>query len=141
MYEYILTMQHIDPDILSEIGDKTLLDIGIPTGDIICLKRDCMVWWNGPDAKQKCSDTDQSLTSKSRSPTCPSQKKVAYEKKYHDGSSCQFTAFPMIPGNDNRPRDYDLWYQSTDHGVWLPVPKRFIVCEDAEKERNGFSNF
>ncbi|KAG8216760.1 hypothetical protein J3R82DRAFT_7002, partial [Butyriboletus roseoflavus] len=38
-YEHKLTTQHIGPDILSEISDKTLLDIGIPTGNIICLKK------------------------------------------------------------------------------------------------------
>ena len=47
-----------------------------------------------------------------------------------------------MPGDDEGPRDYDLWYQLIDHGVWLPVPKRFIVCEDAEEEEgNDFFNF
>lgn len=110
-------MQHIGPNIISKISDKILFNIEIPTGDIICLKRDWMVWWNGPDAKQKHSNTDQISTSKSRSPTCSLQKKVIYEKKYHDSSGCHFTAFSMIPSNNNGPRDYDLWYQLTDHGV------------------------
>ena len=41
----------------------------------------------------------------------------------------------MIPGDgDNAPRDYDLWYESTDHSAWLSVPRGFIVCEDDEDE-------
>lgn len=40
----------------------------------------------------------------------------------------------MIPGDDDPQRDYDLWYQLTDHGVWLPTPKGYIVCENAEDD-------
>ena len=69
-------MQHIGPDIFSEIDNKMLTtEIGIPTGDIICLKEGSTVWWNGPDAKQKCSNTDWSLTSHLKSLThCPQKR-------------------------------------------------------------------
>ena len=121
VYEQRLTAQHIDPDILSAIDDKTLTaEIGILTGDIVHLKKGSTIWWNGPDAKQKCCDTGQSLMSPSKSPTHqPPQKKVTYEKKYHDGGGCHFTGPPMIAGggDDDASEDYNLWYQLIDHGT------------------------
>ena len=138
VYERRLAAQHIGPDILSKIDDKVLTaEIGIPTGDIIRLKRGSTIWWNGPNAKRKRSDTGQSSASQSKSPTHqPPQKKVAYEKKYHDGGGSRFTGPPMIAGDgdDDAPKDYELWYQSTDHGTWLPVPRGFIVCEDEDED-------
>ncbi|KAF8546997.1 hypothetical protein OG21DRAFT_1370570, partial [Imleria badia] len=112
VYEWKLAAQHIGPDILSEIDDKTLLGIGIPTGDIIRLKKGCTVWWNGPDAKRRRSNTDQSSRDKSKSPTRPLQKRVAYKKKYFGGGGCHFTGPPMIPGDgdNDATMDYNLWY-------------------------------
>lgn len=37
-------------------------------------------------------------------------------------------------GDDNAAKDYDLWYQSTDHSTWLPVLRGFIVCEDEDED-------
>ena len=75
-YKQRLAVQHIGPDIFSEIDNKMLTtEIGIPTGDIICLKKGSTVWWNGPDAKQKCSNTDWSSTSHLKSLThCPQKR-------------------------------------------------------------------
>jgi len=46
-----LQLNGIGPDILPDVNDKFLSDLGISTGDVICLKKDSMAWWNGPDAK------------------------------------------------------------------------------------------
>ena len=134
-YKQRLAVQHIGPDIFSEIDNKMLTtEIGIPTGDIICLKEGSTVWWNGPDAKQKCSNTDWSSTSHLKSLThCP-QKMVAYEKKYHGGGASCFTGPPMIAGDDDGPEDYNIQYQSAEHGAWLLVPKGFTVCEDDNED-------
>ncbi|KIK93716.1 hypothetical protein PAXRUDRAFT_144441, partial [Paxillus rubicundulus Ve08.2h10] len=121
MFERRLAGQHIGPDILPEIKDKILaVEIGILVGNIICLKKGSINWWKGPNAK---------------SPTHPPQKMVAYER-YHNGGGCHFTRPLMIAGdgNDDGPKDYDLWYQSTDHSAWLPVPKGYIICEDGNDD-------
>ena len=37
-------------------------------------------------------------------------------------------------GDDDGPKDYNLWYQSMDHSVWLPGPKGYVVSEDMEED-------
>ncbi|KAN0097883.1 hypothetical protein V8E55_002329 [Tylopilus felleus] len=133
MYELDLRAQCIGPHILAETDDKMLSRIGIAIGNIICLKKGSMVWWNGPDAKWKRSNTGQSNVDqpqhKEKSPVCPPPKKrVAYEKKYHDGSGSCFMG-PLMQadgGDDNPSKDYNLWYQSVEHGIWLAVPKEYM---------------
>ncbi|KIO01842.1 hypothetical protein M404DRAFT_89195, partial [Pisolithus tinctorius Marx 270] len=60
LYEWELELQSIGPDILMDIDDQTLNRAGIATGDIIHLKKGSLLWWNGPDAKRKCSNTGAS---------------------------------------------------------------------------------
>ncbi|KIK91171.1 hypothetical protein PAXRUDRAFT_150098, partial [Paxillus rubicundulus Ve08.2h10] len=80
MFEQRLAGQHISPDILPKIEDKILaVKIGIPAGDIICLKKGSIKWWNGPNAKPKCSNTHQSQL-RSRSATHPPQKRVVWQQ-------------------------------------------------------------
>ncbi|KAG8217194.1 hypothetical protein J3R82DRAFT_5277, partial [Butyriboletus roseoflavus] len=132
VFERKLVEQHIGPDILPKIDNRILaVEIGIPASDIIHLKKGSIAWWNGPDVKHKHSNTDQSQF---RSPTHPPQKRVTYKKKCHDGGCCCFTRSLMIARDDDRLKDYNLWYQSTDHGTWLPVPREFIVCEDGDDD-------
>ncbi|KAI6038005.1 hypothetical protein EDC04DRAFT_2604413 [Pisolithus marmoratus] len=50
-YEVNLKLQGIGLDILTEVNDKVLADTGISIGNIIHLKRGCMVWWNSSDVK------------------------------------------------------------------------------------------
>ncbi|KAI6038827.1 hypothetical protein EDC04DRAFT_2569295, partial [Pisolithus marmoratus] len=50
-YEVDLDLQGIGPDILAEVNDKVLSDAGISVGNIIHLKRGCVVWQNSSDAK------------------------------------------------------------------------------------------
>jgi hypothetical protein len=51
-------MQDIGPDILTDISDRTLQDMGMNTGEIIRLKKASALWWIGPDAKRKRSDSE-----------------------------------------------------------------------------------
>ena len=50
-YKDALDLRGIGPDVLAEMSDHILSDIGIPAGDIVCLKKGSIAWWNGPDAK------------------------------------------------------------------------------------------
>ena len=43
-YENDLDLQGIGSDVLAEMSDHILSDIGIPVGDIICLKKDSIAW-------------------------------------------------------------------------------------------------
>ncbi|KAF9219007.1 hypothetical protein BS17DRAFT_718806, partial [Gyrodon lividus] len=43
-FEAALQLQGIGPDILSDVSDQTLQDIGMSTGDIIRLKKGSATW-------------------------------------------------------------------------------------------------
>ena len=80
-YKDALDHQGIEPDILAEMSDHILSDIGIPDGDIIHLKKGSIAWWNRPDTKWKRS----SISSSSDTLNCgsleqPVKKMVAYKK-------------------------------------------------------------
>jgi hypothetical protein len=60
MYEGSLELQGIGLDILGNIDDKVLSGIGISMGDIIRIKKGSTIWWNGPNAKRKRSNTSTS---------------------------------------------------------------------------------
>jgi hypothetical protein len=57
-FEGPLWMQDIGPDILTDISDRTLQDMGMNTGEIIRLKKASALWWIGPDAKRKRSNSE-----------------------------------------------------------------------------------
>ncbi|KAI6038007.1 hypothetical protein EDC04DRAFT_2570559, partial [Pisolithus marmoratus] len=52
----------IGPDILQDVDDKFLSDMGISASDVIHLKKGSTTWWNGPDAKHKRSNMSASAS-------------------------------------------------------------------------------
>ncbi|GLB45367.1 hypothetical protein LshimejAT787_2200300 [Lyophyllum shimeji] len=57
LYEYSLRLHRYGPDILHLVDDKCLIDLGIPAGDVLRLKRGCIKWWGSADAKRARSDS------------------------------------------------------------------------------------
>ena len=132
-YKSALELHGIGPDILPNVDDKLLSDLSISAGDSIRLKKGSIAWWNGADAKRKRSNT--SASSVETSNQRPS-KRLSYEKRFHDGGGCRFSAPPMRKddNDDGLPveHDYDLFYQCETLKQWLPVPHGYSVDEDAE---------
>ena len=131
-YKSALEMHRIGPDILPNVDDKLLSDLGISAGDSIRLKKGSAAWWNGADAKRKRSNTSASVeTSDQRS-----SKRLSYKKRYHDGGGCRFSTAPMRKddNDDGLPleHDYDLFYQCETLKQWFPVPRGYLVDEDEE---------
>ncbi|KAI6046582.1 hypothetical protein EDC04DRAFT_2557960, partial [Pisolithus marmoratus] len=50
-YKSALELHGISPDILPDVSDKLLADLGLLAGDAIHLKKGSTTWWNGPDTK------------------------------------------------------------------------------------------
>ncbi|KAI6009267.1 hypothetical protein EDC04DRAFT_2906607 [Pisolithus marmoratus] len=59
-YKSAFELHGIRPDILPDIDDKFLAGLGLSAGNVICLKRGSVAWWNGPNVKQKWSNTSAS---------------------------------------------------------------------------------
>ncbi|KIK90856.1 hypothetical protein PAXRUDRAFT_150973, partial [Paxillus rubicundulus Ve08.2h10] len=119
-YEGALWMQDIGLDILLDVSNQTLQDMGMSTSDIICLKKGSAPWWKGPDSKRKCNRS--------------SAKKIAYKRCYHDRGDSHFSAGAMWADEDDSRglHDYDIFYHNYIHAQWLPVPKGFSIDEGEE---------
>ena len=132
-YKPALEMHRIGPDILPNVDDKLLSNLGISAGDSIRLKKGSVAWWNGADVKRKRSNT---LASSDENPDQQSSKRLSYKKEYHDGGGCRFSAPPMQKddNDDGLPldRDYDLFYRCETLKQWLPVPRGYLVDENPE---------
>ncbi|KIK91253.1 hypothetical protein PAXRUDRAFT_149910 [Paxillus rubicundulus Ve08.2h10] len=148
-YEPGLQLHGIGPKILPDIDDKKLAGVGVSAGDIIHLKKGGVVWWNGPDAKRKHSDTITAtgMGSPFTSPDRPVRKRVSYEKRYHDGSASHFSGPPMTMDRDDGSgdgvgtKDYTIFYCSDVHQQWLPVPHGFVVDEEEDLDINKANLF
>ena len=124
LYRSSLENNGIGPDILPDVKDKFLTDLGILPGDVIRLKKGSTVWWNGPDVKRKRRNT---ATSEDEQPV----KRVVYQKQFHGGGGARFTGLLMRPGSPPL-LDYDLLYFCNVQNQWLLIPHGFIVAEDGE---------
>ena len=80
-YKPALEMHRIGPDILPNVNDKLLSNLGISAGDSIHLKKGSVAWWNRADVKRKRSNTS---ASSDKNPDQQSSKRLSYKKKYHD---------------------------------------------------------
>lgn len=66
-YEFQMKRHGYGPDILHLVDDAKLVEIGIPDGDAIRLKRGAPVWYGSADAKRKRLDSGSGASHKSRS--------------------------------------------------------------------------
>ena len=130
-------MQDIGPDILMDVSDQMLQDMGMNIGEIIWLKKASALWWTGPDAKRKCSDSEPPAESQlNLTPDRPNVKKMAYERHYHNGGRARFGAGPMRHDGDDGGGlcEYDIFYRSDNHEQWLPVPPGFSIDKGGEQD-------
>jgi hypothetical protein len=89
------------------------------------------------DLKRKRSSTSSSSgTLNCGSLEQPVKKKIAYKKQYHDGGKSHISGPPMVDGDPDPFADYDLYYKCDTQNQWLPVPKGFVVIEDADEEED-----
>ncbi|KAI5998888.1 hypothetical protein EDC04DRAFT_2909211 [Pisolithus marmoratus] len=127
----------IGPDILQDVDDKFLSDLGVSAGDVIHLKKGSTAWWNGPDAKCKRSDMSASASAPETQGSLP-KKQVSYNKHYHDGGGCCFSGPPMQKDDNDASEppvcDYDLFYFCDTQKQWLPVLAGYVVGKEEEDQ-------
>lgn len=124
-YEDALRDQGFGPDILHQVEDKELRSIGFRSRDIICLKQNAQHWWNGPDAKRKRTVTVEMMESMS---AMPPNKKVRFEKRYHEGG-CQTLFGPCMMETDDidfNETDFSWFYFCKTTETYLLVPSGYV---------------
>ncbi|SJL13135.1 uncharacterized protein ARMOST_16573 [Armillaria ostoyae] len=124
-YEDALRDQGFGPDILHQVEDKELRSIGFRSGDIIRLKQNAQRWWNGPDAKQKRMVTVETTESMSATPL---NKKVRFEKRYHEGGRQTLFGPRMMETDDIDfdETDFSWFYFCKTTETYLPVPPGYV---------------
>jgi hypothetical protein len=102
------------PDILSEVPDSDLADLGIPPRDIIWLKKGSEGWWKKKKRDQpRNPETNFFSTEFAHQHEEPKEDEednsIGYEYKYPDGGGVRYSGPPMIRG-DQGPHDCRTTY-------------------------------
>jgi hypothetical protein len=105
------------PNILHLVDNAVLKNVGFTPGDVIHLKQNSQQWRNSKDAKCKwANETPVDLST-------PPNKRVAFEKQYHDGGSYRLLGPKMIEDDRFTPAtDIDWYYFCRARDVWVPLP-------------------
>jgi hypothetical protein len=142
------------PDILGEMADQDLLQVGLSAGDIIRLKRGSIAWWSGPLARSKPAKRQRSDTTDSE---VPEHKKFQYEWRYHDGGRARINGGCMKldecpPGvslyiycpltiltfgiwlGESPELDYDLYYFCNNRQAWVIFPPGYTFESEGDRE-------
>jgi hypothetical protein len=127
-YEAALQDKGYRPDIMHLVKDEVLMEVGLSHGDAIRVKAGSIAWWNGPDAKRKHDDTE---VTRAHEPDTPPNKKVRYERRYHNGGESTFFGPTLVPGNQ-RSMKFKLFFKCPVRDMMVPVPKGFMVVEKEE---------
>ncbi|KAJ4463906.1 hypothetical protein C8J55DRAFT_443041 [Lentinula edodes] len=117
-HQYALQRARYGPDILSRVADAKLTDLGIPDGDVICLKEAAPSCWNGPDAKRKPSESTLDVSHNE-----PPRKRIRFERRGKDGS------FYTLVGTGI---PYEWFYFCDIARTLVPFPPRYVPILESE---------
>jgi hypothetical protein len=130
LHEESLRMLGFGPDILHLVDDAVLKNVGFTPGDVIRLKQNSQQWWNSTDAKRKRVDETPPVQS------TPPNKRVAFEKRYHDGGRCRLYG-PRIADNAEGEftpaADVDWYYFCKARDGWVALPHDHKPVLDGEE--------
>lgn len=123
MYEHRMKMKGYGPDILGDVETSDLVEIGIPPGDVLRLKRAAPVWWSSADAKRQCTKANAFGQDDS---TDLVQSLIGFEKRYKDGSGAARTAGTLEPTDDFFDETFDWFYYFDAAKKMVPIPPGFM---------------
>jgi hypothetical protein len=119
---------------MHRVQDSTLKELGIHPGDVIRLKDGAAAWWNGPDAKRKRPNDDDTEHRK-QSPTPSAQhNSVTYKTRYDEGGGCQFLGPPMVSSDSSLCPGESLWYKCEARNDWFPVPAGYTIVHEGDED-------
>ncbi|KAF9456340.1 hypothetical protein BDZ94DRAFT_1177933, partial [Collybia nuda] len=122
------------PDILHLVDNTELQAMGLADGDVIRLKQNTPLWWNGPNAKRKQSDTP--LLPMQDYPSTPPNKKMAFEKRFNNNTGGgRYYSPRMTPGQLPPGQDFVWHYYCKGHHQMVPLPDGWVpVHKDGEHQ-------
>ncbi|KAF8227121.1 hypothetical protein L208DRAFT_1298306, partial [Tricholoma matsutake] len=105
-YKVALSANGFGPDILDQVENQMLINLGILHGNVIWLKQSAPVWWTGPGVRSlKCKAVNSP-------PSPPDLKKYQFEKHWDDGSGAAsyFGSNIVLEDADVPSHDYSWWF-------------------------------
>lgn len=134
-FHYSMEDKGYGPDILHEVPDSDLKGIGIKPGDVLRLKRDAPLWFNGPDAKRRRLVSGS--TSRARDDSVPATR-TRFEKQWSDGGRASSFGDSMRPLGPDEERDcsFDWYYFSELTKSMIPVPPGYVPVLASEADEN-----
>ncbi len=131
LHEESLWILGFGPDILHLVDDNALTNIGLTLGDVIHLKQNSQQWWNSADAKHKWTQADQPPSI----PTTPPNKRVAFEKRYHNGGCYRVYGPKMVKVDNFSPKPgADWFYFCKASDTFIPLPPSYAPVLDSKEE-------
>ncbi|KAE9386916.1 hypothetical protein BT96DRAFT_838445 [Gymnopus androsaceus JB14] len=119
-------------DILHQVLDDDLKELGVKLGDILHLKRTVPLWFNGPDAEQE--HLASGSTSRASGVSDIPAMYTHFEKQWPDGGH----ASTFTPGPNEEPHcSFDWYYFSELTKSMIPVPSGFVPVMDGEQDEFG----
>jgi hypothetical protein len=129
-YEESLEMMGYGPDILHLVDNTALKEIGITPGDAIRLKQHSLSWLDNASA----SDSEKRKRTPSPNPvlSTPPNKKVRFEKRYHEGGSSRIYGPSLMKGDIAPGLDFDWYYFCDAAKEMVPLPPGYVPILDGE---------
>ena len=103
-----MKMKGYGPDILADVETSELVEIGIPPGDVLQLKRAAPVWWTSTDAK--CQHTNGNGFGEEGLGDPVGKPLISLEKRYKDGSGAACMSGALKPTDDFFDEIYDWFF-------------------------------
>ena len=124
------------PDILHLVEDNVLKDIEFIPGDMIHLKQSMWQWWS-TNAKSKWVSHMTSPLAQST----PPNKRVRFEKWFHDGGCYMVYGPKMVEGESSLDTtvttDFDWYYLCTARDAMVPLPFGYVPIINGEHIDEG----
>ena len=133
-HEHRLIQESVGPDILPLISDQTLVECGVPLGDVIRLKRGASAWWTSPEAKRP-KIVDQPPVNKDRDGDFAGityDYDIRFEKRFPEGGSLSVFGSGIRPGRNRLSRQFKWFFYNSGKKCVEPVPRGFIPMLDPE---------
>ncbi len=126
-HEESLWMQGFGPDILHLVDDGVLKNVGFTPGDVIRLKQNSQQWWNSTDAKRK-------RTSPTPPQSTPPNKRVSFEKRYHDGGTYRLYGPKIVEAEEDLlpNASFDWYYFCKARDTMVPLPVGYMPVIDGK---------
>ena len=126
-----MALYRYGPDILPQVPDDRLEEIGFARGDIICMKKGSVKWFHGVQRKRKLSQVSVPTGPPNDPPPSPNtahngprRKRVRYEIGYPDGGAKTWHAPPPRLASEDHLYNPNVTY--CVNGKMVPLPAGFI---------------